>query len=680
MSVYEEFLEDFNEIVNTACKYIDEMEADFKKEIDWLDSIENDIEQFKKTGVLSTQTMRVISEVEEMENAKENHKLTTKTNGRDKNSNSSSSTNSTKENIQANHQSSSKRVTRNQSKLSAVKHHDNLITNPDSAIKVKLEKISPSVISDVQTNSDVQVKVEMPPPNKRPLRNTRKKKGIDMSFKIKCEVIDEEMEKINSGRDSDVQIQNQAMDVVVLEDTINDHTPVRSTRSRTKIRKVKDQNNVADIKRDNEHEIKEPRRTRSLSKNEKNLLNDNEEPQSKKRKIEEEFEQTELNAVSTSTPISLNQFGVTELTNRPVPLNTTVVLETATVQKEPVFFKNIMTDDEDIVDNSPPETIRQKKTKPVFSPYENSPVKKRVEAFEKLGTTSQIPSKTTRSKLLKQSSFDNDANKTSSAQNLRELRAVVTPLSKKYFQPSSGSKLPTIIPNSTYSLLNRAATAIKTSGSQLEFHEREIRRMQKDAEALKKKEALILAQTEEKRKKRKEREIKVQQTKMAIEKDKQKQLEIVEKAKEIKLKQMLAEKEAKFFKQKEEAAKKRAAVAKKASDIKRNDEKFIPPYFKYETPLLPTPDCYDSDESSSNHRIKVPNFQKERVFSEMQKSMQNAENYKKMFFLSGPRTPNLQAIFPTIEPSKLKRTSSAIWNKTEMSMLNNLTDEELDED
>ncbi|KAF5295307.1 hypothetical protein FQA39_LY13172 [Lamprigera yunnana] len=55
--------------------------------------------------------------------------------------------------------------------------------------------------------------------------------------------------------------------------------------------------------------------------------------------------------------------------------------------------------------------------------------------------------------------------------------------------------------------------------------------------------------------------------------------------------------------------------------------------------------------------------------------------FEKKFFLAGPKTPNLMSIFPAIEPAKLKRTSSAIWNKTEMSTLASSTNvEESDED
>ncbi|KAF5275494.1 hypothetical protein FQA39_LY18638 [Lamprigera yunnana] len=55
--------------------------------------------------------------------------------------------------------------------------------------------------------------------------------------------------------------------------------------------------------------------------------------------------------------------------------------------------------------------------------------------------------------------------------------------------------------------------------------------------------------------------------------------------------------------------------------------------------------------------------------------------FEKKFFLTGPKTPNLMSIFPAIEPAKLKRTSSAIWNKTEMSTLASSTNvEESDED
>ncbi|KAK4877264.1 hypothetical protein RN001_009770 [Aquatica leii] len=635
MSVHDELTNACKNFDIFVLECLDQFDIEVGREMGWFDVVLNDVAEFDRTGVLPQTVGGTVQSKSSTEPEVDSSKI-----DNERINVTSSSSNSLKENDLSNTQllnSTSQRITRHAKKmvLSNVQQmHDNLLNTVNNAY-IKMERVSEAVNNDAShLLSDVKVKKEMPPPQGPVVRNKRKKKVADPSLTVKSELLDE-LSKNNANRDSDVQIQNDTLPAIVLEDSIIESRlqPVRNTRT-------------------------------------------------KKRKIEEEVDNSE---VQTSTPIATEEpeqtVNETMVISKPTILNDTVVLEKATVGKEVVTLKDILTDDEDVVDDSPPRSKRQRTIKQVFSPYENSPVKKRVEAFEKLGATSDTASKVLRSKMGNKQSVDRDTTKTFLNQKSRLFGTPLMENRLRHLQTSSASKSGSNIPipsSNTFLTANKASSGLKTSASQMEFRERELRRRQKEADALQKKEAMILAATEEKRKKREEREMKVQQLKIAKERNKQMQLEIIEKAKDEKYKQILAEKEAKLMKQKEEAAQKRAAAVRKVAEARKNDAlkiKFVPPYLKYQTPLLPSPDCYDSDDSAIKDIIKIPHWQKSRSLAQIQKKMLNWTSLKKMFFLSGPRTPNLQEIFPTIEPSKLKRTSSAIWNKTEKSILDNLTEE-----
>lgn len=174
--------------------------------------------------------------------------------------------------------------------------------------------------------------------------------------------------------------------------------------------------------------------------------------------------------------------------------------------------------------------------------------------------------------------------------------------------PNSTSK---ITKSSIPSPVPRALSAIKSSAA--EFRERELKR-QKEVEARQKREALLQAQIEEKRRKREEKQIKAQQMREEIENKKRKHLETAEKSKEEKLKQQMAEREAKLMKQKEELEKKRQIAKQKAIGEKmKAQEVETPIYMIKKAPLLPTPDCYDSDtEEGQDRQFTLPEWTKGR--------------------------------------------------------------------
>ncbi|KAK5643319.1 hypothetical protein RI129_007164 [Pyrocoelia pectoralis] len=365
------------------------------------------------------------------------------------------------------------------------------------------------------------------------------------------------------------------------------------------------------------------------------------------------------------------------LKNKPLLPNATIVITN--------IADDLMTDDEDVVPDSPPGP-RQGKVKQVFSPYERSPVKKRVEAFEKLGAMGLEPANTrSKTKLC----VKEGKALLHSTPKTQIPKFHVTPLKENKLKNCltlSASKESTSAVNGKYNIsLTGGKTGSALKVSQMEFRERELRRKQKEEEALQKKEALMLSITEEKRRKREEREMKVQQLKATKDKEKQRQFLSAEKIKKEKLKQMMAEKEARYLKQKEEAARKRAAALKKAAEAKQHDAtKYneqiddvnqIPPFIMHPPPLLPTPDCYDSDDST-RATFSIPQFQKKANLQKTTSQMIACKSFAKLLFSSGPQTPNLREIFPGIQLSKLKRTSSGIWNQTEISILESMIEEE----
>lgn len=58
-------------------------------------------------------------------------------------------------------------------------------------------------------------------------------------------------------------------------------------------------------------------------------------------------------------------------------------------------MKDILTDDDSPIHPPPPPLTKHKQ---LFSPFERSPVKKKVEAFEKLGAAATTPVRQTRTK------------------------------------------------------------------------------------------------------------------------------------------------------------------------------------------------------------------------------------------------------------------------------------------
>ncbi|XP_017774614.1 PREDICTED: uncharacterized protein PFB0765w-like [Nicrophorus vespilloides] len=288
-----------------------------------------------------------------------------------------------------------------------------------------------------------------------------------------------------------------------------------------------------------------------------------------------------------------------------------------------------------------PKTVKSKKKpeKEIFSPYENSPVKKRVEAFENYAKST--------SKLKKR--FHSDVEKMTSKMTTPTNNRVLPSMSKGY-DPGSASK-----------------TLSAMKASKQEFREREMHRREKEMEAAKKKEAMLLAMTEEKKRKREEKENKAKLHREELEREKQRVYE-AQKVKEEKQKLAASEKHEKLQKLREENEKKRLLLKQKQEKKKLDEQKQrqkVPIYMTMKAPLLPTFDCYDSDsdqEERDHPTIEKPEWLKaehmrlaNRIAAFVNGKLQNT------LFSLKPKTPDLSKIFQNIEPDRLRRNSSAIW-------------------
>ncbi|KAK5648433.1 hypothetical protein RI129_003325 [Pyrocoelia pectoralis] len=565
------------------------------------------------------------------------------------------------------------------------KHIEQVATN----VQIKRERFTNALCNEVEKEVKVKQEIHMPFPRKAVINKNR----LD---DINLDVFD----------DSIIEVPRTPLGVIVLEDSLQVSDSVRVTRARTKGRQKTVVNGVNDlkvesvaqkgsrtrIKKEKEINISIPEQSQKDAADGNNIIpkalssspqkqhvrcdnnsgvekiqcftaGNKEQQMREPERLEIVASVTESNVVTVNTAFSPTQNNKPICIIKPTRKNKPVgCVDNAVITNLSVTIDDVTTDDRDEATDSP-QRIKRKVTQ-FFTPYENSPVRKYVQAYEKLGVATRskakLPTKVHKEPL--------------ATQNAKFQSTPLMTSKSKCSQTSSATKaLISVTKKVSGTSLTGGRTGSALKASQTEFYERELRRKQKEEEALRKKKALMLAQTEERRRRREEREMKVQQLKMIKEKEKMKQLMSAEKAKEERFKQILAEKEAKFFKQKEEAAQKREAASKK--DAERNQQenkKQVSAYLTYPVPLLPTPDCYDSDDNTSRPKIHIPYFQRKENLQKTLYQMLKLQLHKRLLFRNGSQTPNLKEIFPTIQPSKLKRTSSAIWNKTEMSILESM--------
>nr|CAI5840432.1 unnamed protein product [Callosobruchus analis] len=239
-----------------------------------------------------------------------------------------------------------------------------------------------------------------------------------------------------------------------------------------------------------------------------------------------------------------------------------------------------------------------------------SPVKSKVNAYEELIKKQNTPS----------------AKATTPISKLPVVKSSSTSKQTKHLPAASRANL---------SSANIASTNSAMKASLAEMKERQRLKQEKEQEALRKKEALLQAQMEERKKKREEKQLKAQQQREQLERERSRtRLEQVNKLEE-KAKKIIAVKEEKQQQYKEQQDRRRHNAKERYMTV--------PTYMKTPLPLLPSDSPYDSDD----------------------------ERYQK------PVQPiwakDLVELFEMVDPKRMKRTSSAIWDKAPMYSILHVT-------
>jgi hypothetical protein len=260
-------------------------------------------------------------------------------------------------------------------------------------VRVKMEEVSldneeRTTLNDVKIKTEVE---EMPAPT-RPA--PRRKKRIQ----VKQEKIEEKRIE-NNDRESDVVVQDVAPPIINLVDSDEDDKKQEQARStRTKSRKTKKTKRARNVSSDDEVRGSDEKRAKSNPEevNETNyedavsVLEQNKETNNTTRilksQVGENLEATQNgNANATiivKSPINVNLEATCNM-------NATVVVENPKYIKNivPVTAEDLMTDDESeeepVTKKNPPKPVRtiSKPPKQIFSPFEHSPVKKKVRIF-----------------------------------------------------------------------------------------------------------------------------------------------------------------------------------------------------------------------------------------------------------------------------------------------------------
>ncbi|CAG9764752.1 unnamed protein product [Ceutorhynchus assimilis] len=552
--------------------------------------------------------------------------------------------------------------------------------------------------------------------NKMSTRNAKGKtvkKAKDTSEdEAKNNIAEESQRSTRSARTKTIKKTNK----VDASEEESDIESTRSTRTKT-IRKQTDTEHTADIpKPGNKSAVSKLKRSRSGEDDE-----DDSEEKIKSRKKSKSNSPPPVNITTQSeyedAQTSPDKGNVCEK-----PLNSTYIapnpglkpvpplkqIETARpptaanatiVVSEPSYniFKNksdnnLFTDDESLELNKSPKKEAPMSAKEVFSPYAKSSTKKKVEAFEKLQKVNEVP--------VKLSGIPRSARDTPIKDKLKLNN---TPLSKFMPTSCSTSKVSRLLSSQQLSRTSSNDSLLsRTASAQKDPRERQRKNLERE-QALKKKEAMLLAQAEAKRKQNEEKQLKALQQRKLIEVEKQKQLEL-QKQKEDRHKQRELEREEYNQKNKLELEKKRAAQKKKIQELQeqrkaeqeakelqdQHHRKREPPvYMINPAPPLPSYACYDSDDADHPYpaNVIVPPWSKSRALNMSGlNTLAAGEKIKNTLFCIHAQTPDLAEVFQNIDRRKLQRNSSRLWKRapryTMMPDLNEtkFSEDELDND
>lgn len=413
----------------------------------------------------------------------------------------------------------------------------------------------------------------------------------------------------------------------------------------------------------------------------------------------------------TKQQASNDTFCVPAITNSnetfcvPAAVNQTVVIKS---QKKDSVSSLIS---EDLSDEEPsPEIIKKTKKKnknEVFNPFEQSPVKKKVEAYEKhvFNIESPVPQRVTRTKTKAKVEKEN----ISVDSDLTKIPKYGTPTQQPYVAPAFLSLNNKKIVSSASKLahISKSTTKMPTSGRTTPSHSR-------DASVEDTRRGLQLL-AEEKKKKREEKQKQAQLQRDLKEKEKREQTERLAKEKDDKCKRLMQEKDlaqkkqAKERKDRELEHKRILEELKRAEEIKKLEirkreerelaERREREYYeqmkaaqeetskklasnklaqqakilaitkqKKQTAInlfdyLESGDSTEEEGKVSNKKPPPPKWSCGSTKMEAME-LQNYMDIKIIdnFFSVQPLTPDLSEIFPSIHVKYLKRNSSAVWN------------------
>ncbi|KAK9890964.1 hypothetical protein WA026_013302 [Henosepilachna vigintioctopunctata] len=470
--------------------------------------------------------------------------------------------------------------------------------------------------------------------------------------------------------------------------------PIRMTRTKTKAKPKRERSQSEEQHNKNNHK-------RSKS----NTRSDNEEAPNVSGRTEYEDAVSEIETCKNATfilPSKPTENQRNEVTYRQI-LDETVILDHQN-KAHPLsgnHISDILTDDESLEEAKTVSPQKSKKAKEVFSPYVRSPVKKKVEAFEKFNQhdATEVSSKANTSRVLREIEENRG--------NVKEKAKGFTPISSKTMYkngPSSTTKIGKYFGSKSHFLNDSMSLVAKSTPLKgpaplkpvsVDYREKEAKRQERERE-VKRLEQMKQAAMAEKKKRYEEKMLKIQQQKETLEKEKLKALES-QRLKEERYKLLLQQKEEKQKQMKEENEKKRL-LAKQRAEEKRKEEEYqrmlahqeklkneqlmkkkaeaedlrkkalqsstLPVYMVKPAPYLQCADCYDSDDEEYSSKRKIPDWaSKYRKFEVDKTQTTLGHRIKNTFFCCQNHTVDLRDLFIQIDPRKLKRTSSANWKK-----------------
>nr|CAH7761633.1 unnamed protein product [Callosobruchus chinensis] len=526
----------------------------------------------------------------------------------------------------------------------------------------------PSVVQALK-----EEKNDMPPPTTLPLRKKKIKQETSVNEPIRKSARTKGKTKTTdiSGkacdRPSDIVIQEQPVPTVDLietdqstssekSDDLSSAKTTRSTRSKVVKKKantvpaVENEKEKAPEEVDNEKPVRSTR-TKTLRKNQKRSVSKSPEkpntgevskklklsssPQKKTDKQPEATNDTENLGKTFNREPDFGTSYVVEPSSE-VPLNSTVVVDNPKIVKDGSAVASVAAATSNKTPTRQKNNQKDKMNGDVFSP-----VKSKVNAYEELIKKQTTPT----------------TKVTTPISRLPVGKSCSTSKAQKYLPAAKG--------NSSSANIPQTNSAMKASLA--EMKERQRLKLEKEQDALRKKEALLQAQMEEKKRKREEKQLKAQQQREQLERERSRtRLDQVSKIEE-KTKKITAVKEEKLQQYKEQQERRRQNAKERYMTV--------PSYLKTPLPLLPSDSPYDSDDERYQRPVQPIWSKDKRMLLTL---CYVPEKFKNTFFCRKIHTADLVELFEIVDPKRMKRTSSAIWDKAPMYSILHVTQDVID--